>query len=81
MGKFTASIEPAVRPLMAEGERLLIASPLVSDPGTTGDVSVSDELKSLLDPAILLGMSHPGNLIQRVAFGRAVVGPEGSIAR
>lgn len=81
VGRYTTSIEPALRPLLADGERVIVASPLVSDPGTTKDVSVADELTSLLDPTLLLGMSHPGNLIQRVAFGRAVVGPEGSIAR
>lgn len=60
---------------------MLVASPLVADPGTTDDLSVADELKSLLDPTMLLGMSHPGQILQRAAFGRAVVGGEGSIAR
>jgi hypothetical protein len=66
-------------PLLAPGERLLAVTPLVKDPGTTDDVSVSDELKNLLDPTILLGLgSHPGELIQRAAFGRAVIGAPGS---
>jgi hypothetical protein len=78
---YTANVEADVRPLMGVGERLLAASPLVHDPGTTDDVSVSDELKNLLDPTILLGGAHPGNLLARAAFGRAVSGASGSIAR
>jgi hypothetical protein len=79
---YTASMEPVLRPLLASGERLLAASPLVKDQGTTADVSVKDELKNLLDPTILIGLgSHPGNLIQRAVFGRAVVGAPGSTAR
>jgi hypothetical protein len=79
---YRASVEPAVRALLPDGERLLAASPLVKDPGTTEDVSVSDELTNLLDPTILLGLgTHPGNAIQRVAFGRAVTGSADSMAR
>jgi hypothetical protein len=79
---YAANIEPAVRPLLGAGERLWAASPLVEDPGTTEDVSVGDELKNLLDPTILLGLgTHPGNLLQRAVFGRAVTGAPGSLAR
>jgi hypothetical protein len=78
---YTIYIEPTLRPALAPDERLLAASPLVSDPGSTEDVSVSDELKNLLDPTILLGLgSHPGNLVQRAAFGRAVTGAPDSMA-
>jgi hypothetical protein len=74
-------IEPVLRPVLAPEERLLAASPLVKGPGSTEDVSVSDELKNLLDPTILLGLgSHPGNLVQRAAFGRAVIGAPDSVA-
>ena len=79
---YTASVESALRPLLAGDERLLAASPLVKDPGTTEDVSASDELINLLDPTILLGLgTHPGNAVQRAVFGRAVTGPAGSAAR
>jgi hypothetical protein len=79
---YTDRISPALRPLLADDERLLVASPLVKDPGTTGDISVSDEVKNLLDPTILLGLgTHPGNLAQRAVFGRAVTGGPDSIAR
>jgi hypothetical protein len=44
-------------------------------------VSVKDELTNLLDPTILLGLgTHPGGLLQRAVFGRAVTGPPDSIA-
>jgi hypothetical protein len=79
---FSTSVEPAVRPLLAPGERLLAASPLVKDPGATEDVDPADELTNLLDPTILLGLgTHPGNAVQRAVFGRAVTGAEGSMAR
>jgi hypothetical protein len=79
---YTANIAPAVRPLLDEGERLLAASPLVKDPGTTEDVSVADELKNLLDPTMLLGLgTHPGTALQRAVFGRAVTGTPDSLAR
>jgi hypothetical protein len=79
---YTEMIEPLVRPLLGDGERLLVAAPQVKDPGTTEDVSVSDELKNLLDPTILLGLgAHPGGLLQRATFGRALVGGAGSIAK
>lgn len=79
---YTANIAPALRPLLRDGEQLLVASPLVKDPGTTEDVSLVDELKNLLDPTILLGLgTHPGGLLQQAAFGRAVVGGPGSVAR
>jgi hypothetical protein len=79
---FTIDIEPTLRPLLEPGERLLAAAMLIKDTGTTEDVSVSDELKNLLDPTVLLGLgSHPGNLLQRAAFGRAVIGPADSPAR
>lgn len=79
-GRYRDSIEPVLRPALA-GEALLAASPLVKDPGVTEDVSISDELKNLLDPTILAGLgAHPGNLIQQAAFGRALVGSPESIA-
>ena len=78
---FTIHIEPALRPLLEPGERLLVAAMLIKDIGTTEDVSVSDELKNLLDPTALLLGSHPGNLLQRATFGRAVIGPADSLAR
>jgi hypothetical protein len=79
---YTASAEPALRPLLAGDEWLLAASPLVKDPGTTEDVSAQDELVNLLDPTILLGLgTHPGNAVQRAVFGRAVTGGPGSTAR
>jgi hypothetical protein len=79
---YTDRISPALRPLLADDERLLVASPLIKDPGTTDDISVGDELKNLLDPTILLGLgTHPGNLVQRAVFGRAVTGAPDSIAR
>jgi hypothetical protein len=79
---YRASVEPAVRAVLSVGERLLAASPLVKDPGTPEDVSVSDELKNLLDPTILLGLgTHPGNALQRAVFGRAVTGSADSLAR
>jgi hypothetical protein len=79
---YTKHVEPVLRPVLAPGEELLAASPLVKDPGTTEDVSVSDELKNALDPTILLGLgTHPGNLAQRAVFGRAVTGAPDSLAR
>jgi hypothetical protein len=79
---YAGTLAPALRPLLAEGERMLAAAPLVKDPGSTEDVSVGDELKNLLDPTILLGLgTHPGNLLQRAVFGRAVTGSRDSIAR
>ncbi|HEY6592935.1 MAG TPA: hypothetical protein VI011_02325 [Asanoa sp.] len=79
---YTANMAPAVRPLLDGGERLLAASPLAKDPGTTEDVSVADELTNLLDPTILLGLgTHPGNALQRAVFGRAVTGTPDSMAR
>jgi hypothetical protein len=79
---FATTVEPAVRPLLEPGERLLAAAPLVKDPGTTDDVDVEDELKNLLDPTILLGLgTHPGNALQAAVFGRAVTGTKDSLAR
>jgi hypothetical protein len=78
---YATNLEPVLRPVLAADERLLAAAPLVPDGGTTGDVSVADELKNLLDPTILLGLgSHPGGLLQRAAFGRSVVGGPDSAA-
>ncbi len=78
---YTVRIEPVLRPLLRSGERLVVASPLVPDPGSTEDVSVSDELKNLFDPTILIGLgSHPGTLLQRATFGRALIGGEGTLA-
>src|SRR5688500_5710962 len=75
------SIEPVLRPALEPGELVLAASPLTKDPGTTDDVSISDELKNLLDPTLYVGLgAHPGNLVQQAAFGRALVGPPESIA-
>ncbi|MBE1485712.1 hypothetical protein [Plantactinospora soyae] len=77
---FTAAMEPVFRPVLAPGERLLIVVSLTRDMGTTEDVSVPDELKNLLDPTILVGGSHPGNLLQRLTFGRALLGGRDSSA-
>jgi hypothetical protein len=68
------NIEPVLRPALGD-DPLLAASPLVKDPGATEDVSIADELKNLLDP-----LSHPGALIQRAAFGRALAGSPDSVA-
>ena len=71
----------SVRPALAPDEPLLAASPLVADPGTTEDVSLRDELANLADPTTWVGLgAHPGHAGQRVIFGRAVIGPEGSLA-
>ena len=79
---YTRAVEPAINVLLSGGERLLAASPLVQDPGTSQDVSTSDELINLLDPTILLGLgTHPGNAVQRAVFGRAVTGAPGSLGR
>jgi hypothetical protein len=78
---FRSRIEPVLQSLLAEGEQLLAASPLVADPGTTEDVSIADELKNLLDPTLPLGLgAHPGNLLQQATWGRGVVGGADSIA-
>ena len=46
---------------VAPDERLLAASPLTADPGTTADVSLRDELATLADPTIWIGLgAHPG---------------------
>jgi hypothetical protein len=68
------NVEPVLRPALGE-ETLLAASPLVKDPGATEDVSIADELTNLLDPT-----SHPGALIQRAVFGRALAGTPESVA-
>lgn len=74
-------MEPVLRPLLRDRERLLVASPLVADPGTTEDVSVSDELKNLLDPTLVFGLgAHPGELLRRATFGRALTGGRESLA-
>jgi hypothetical protein len=78
---YTTNIEPALRLLLRGGESLLVASPMTRDPGTTEDVSITDELKNLLDPTILLGLgAHPGELLQRATFGRALIGGPESMA-
>lgn len=79
---YTVSVEPMLRPLLRDGERLLAASPLVHDPGSTEDLSIADELKNLLDPTMLLGLgAHPGGLLRQATFGRALVGGSGSTAK
>jgi hypothetical protein len=78
---YTRTVAPALVALLAGGERLLAASPLVQDPGTVEDVSVRDELVNLLDPGLLIGLSHPGNAAQQAVFGRAVIGGPGSAGR
>jgi hypothetical protein len=79
---YTRTVAPAISVLLADGERLLAAAPLVQDPGTTEDVSVRDELVNLLDPTILIGLGgHPGNAAQQAVFGRAVIGGPGSQGR
>lgn len=74
-------LESAIRPLLGAGESLRLATGLIADPGTTEDVSITDEAKNLLDPTMLLGGAHPGELGQRAVFGRAVVGEPGSLAQ
>jgi hypothetical protein len=75
------NIEPTLRPALGSDEVLVAASPLVQDPGATEDVSVAEELANLVNPALYLGgAGWSGNLIQRVAFGRALVGGPDSIA-
>jgi hypothetical protein len=53
---YAATLAPAVGPLLAVGEQVVAAAPLVKDPGATEDVSVADELTNLLDPTIPLGL-------------------------
>ncbi|MCY1143270.1 hypothetical protein OWR29_35190 [Actinoplanes sp. Pm04-4] len=73
---YTTNVASAFDGLLHEGERLLAASPLVQDPGTTEDVSARDELIDLLDPTILVGLgTFPGNAVQQAVWGRAVIGP------
>jgi hypothetical protein len=79
---FTTNIEPVLRPLLGDGERLVVASPLLSDPGTTEDLTAKEQLKKLLDPTDLFGLGpHTGGTLQRLVLGRAVIGAEGSIGR
>ncbi|MGC9668256.1 hypothetical protein ACNTMW_17085 [Planosporangium sp. 12N6] len=78
----TSFHEPMLRPLLAPEEKLLLSAPLIQDPGTVEDVSVRDELLNLLDPTVLIGLgSHPGELGQRLFFGRAARGVPGSLGR
>ena len=75
--RFDESVRAGLRP----DERLLAASPLTADPGTTADVSLRDELANLADPTMWIGLgAHPGNAGQRVIFGRGVFGPEDGLA-
>lgn len=78
---YTRAVAPAIGALLAPGERLFAASPLVQDPGTVEEVSARDELVNLLDPGILIGLAHPGNAAQQAVFGRAVIGGPGSSGR
>lgn len=79
---FTTNIEPVLRPLLADGERLIVASPMMQDIGTTEDLTIGDQLKALLDPTRLFGLTADFNgPLQRAILGRAVSGPEGSIGR
>lgn len=79
--RYTESLALALKPLLTGGETLLMASPLTPDPGITEDVSIRDELKNLLDPSILFGGSHPGELLRRIVFNRALIGgPETAAA-
>lgn len=77
------NIEPVLRPVLVPGEALLAASPLVQDPGATEDVSIAEELSNLVNPALYLGAAGwSGSLVQRAAFGRALVGsPESTAGR
>lgn len=76
-----ASMEPVLRPALAPDDALLAVSRLVKDPGATEDVSLTDELKQLLDPTVYVGLTAlPSKLIQQTAFGRALVGSPESIA-
>lgn len=83
MGRdFTTNIEPVLRPLLTRGERLIVASPLLSDPGTTEDLPAGEQLKKLLDPTELFGLGpQTGGTLQRLVLGRAVIGAQGSIGR
>lgn len=73
-------IAPVLRGSLAPGETVQAASPLIKDPGVTEDVSVADEIKSLIDPSLLILGTHPGELMQQATYGRALVGPRESIA-
>lgn len=78
---FREELEPAIRPFLADGDRLPAVSRLIADPGSSEDVSLTDELKNLLDPTLYLGLgAHPGGILQQAAFGRALVGGPDSSA-
>lgn len=78
----TEPLADAVRPLLAQGEQLRVASRVRSDPGTVEDVDVRTELVEVLNPLNWIGLgAHPGGFLRRLTFGRAAVGPDGSMAR
>lgn len=80
MGNYTAALEPGLQPHLDSGERLLCATVLTPDAGSTGQVDLRDELVNLLDPTLLIGGAHPGELLQRATLGRALLGGPASIA-
>jgi hypothetical protein len=78
----TIPLADAVRPTLPPGEELRVAAGISTDPGTVEDVDRRSELIELVNPLNWVGLGvHPGEFLQRVAFGRAVVGPEGSMGR
>ncbi len=77
MTAYTEALRPAVTPLLAEDEELLLVTPVTTDGGTTEDVDVRDEVRNL---AGVLLVAHPGELLRRATFGRAVRGPASATA-
>lgn len=78
----TEPLANAVRRALAPGEGLRVASRIRTDPGTVEDVDVRTELLEAINPLNWVGIgAHPGGFLRRLTFGRAVVGPEGSMAR
>jgi hypothetical protein len=78
----TEPLANAVRPTLAGGEQVRLASRIRTDPGTVEDVDVRTELVEVLNPLNWIGIgAHPGGFLRRLTFGRAVVGRGGSMAR
>jgi hypothetical protein len=78
----TATMARDVEPILDQGERLAVAAIITaSDPGATGPVRVAPELGNLAVRLLTLGLlGENTQLMRRVLFGRAVAGPEGSLA-
>jgi hypothetical protein len=78
----TAPLADSVRPTLQPGEGLRVAARINTDPGTVEDVDVRTELLEVLNPLNWVGIgAHPGGFLRRLTFGRAAVGPEGSMGR